>query len=70
MSMDHRRNDNDSGTRQHSKTALFQCHSVHMNWPGIEPGPPRRRPAYVIQRTKSQTCYKFPAELKAYCLTA
>jgi hypothetical protein len=43
--MDHQWNDIDRRKPKYSGKNLSQCHFVnhkfHMNWPGIEPGPPR-----------------------------
>jgi hypothetical protein len=43
--MEHRWNETDRGKPKYSGKNLSQCHFVHhkchMDWPGIEPGPPR-----------------------------
>ena len=45
MSVEHLRNDTDSGKPNYSEKTLPQCHFVlrksHMDWPEIETGPPR-----------------------------
>jgi hypothetical protein len=43
--MEHRWNETDRGKPKYSGKNLSQCHFVYhksrMDWPGIEPGPPR-----------------------------
>jgi hypothetical protein len=43
--MEHRWNEINRGKPKYSEKNLSQCHFVHykshMDWPGIEPGPPR-----------------------------
>jgi hypothetical protein len=43
--MEHRWNEIDKGKPKYSGKNLSQCHFVHnkshMDWPGIEPGPPQ-----------------------------
>jgi hypothetical protein len=43
--MEYRWNETDKEKQKYSRKNLSQCHFVHhksrMDWPGIEPGPPR-----------------------------